>query len=1098
VSDTGSAISGDFSSLGSDPDVTSIGVTSGVLSLAESAYSNSNDLTALAKMTGSYTVDVTGALVAQVSTVENAIYGGTPTLSIAVSDLGANITDAALQTLGADPDVTSISVITDNLVLTEAQFTGAAEAAGLAKMTGAYGISVGSVAVDQVATVEGQTGLGGTPTLTLQVVDYGTAFTSSVLTNLGSDPDVSEIFVISGAISLSEAHFVSSGDQAGLAKMTSIYTVDVTGVLVGQVSTVEGYVGAMGGTPTLSIAVSDVASNITDSALQTLGADNDVTSIAVTSGAIALTTAQYLGTPEGVGLDKMTGHYTVDVSGATFAQVATIEGTSVGGNPTLSITVTDSGSNITSAALVSLGADNSVATITDSSGPIVLTEAQFTNANDIAGLAKMSGSYTVDVTGVHVAQVSTVEGETGPGGTPTLVIGVVDTGANITDAALQSLGADGDVSTIQVSNGAIALTESQFTGTPEGAGLAKMTGTFDIAVSGVSVAQVSTVEGVSISGSPNLSIAVSDVGSNLTDSALQSLGIDGKVTSIADSSGVIALTEAQFTGTDEDLALAKMTGAYTVDVSGVSVAEIGAVEAVNLTGSPTLSIAVSDTGGGITSASLASMGTDNDVTSITVTGGAIALTESQFITSADEKGLEKITSAFTVDVTGVLVGQVATVTSDFSNLTNSGNGTLSIAVNDTAVHVANNAPALNTNTAVTSVVVTDSAAHVVTDLDILNGVEALTSITLTDPTPVLSLTESQFTGGLLALETIQNASFAIDVTNATASQAGTVNSDFTALSNEAQATLSIAVFDNAANVANYFGTFGRVTSVHVTDSEANIDANIDVLEGVHPLTTITITNATPVLSLTATQVLDDSEALAVVTNSAVTLDTTGATAAQAASIVSEISGFSNGSHFTLATAVSDNAVNIANALNALVSDDVSSLTINDSNPLNITYAQFQADSSVLGKLTGTDTVKVTGVTGQAYGSFTDTYINGSVGETVENNTNGSTSVIGYVNSLQFQPSGPSAHVETINVTGTHLDNFIFAGTFGNVSVTGFSLANDAIQFSSAEFANVAAVELHTTQVNGNAVVTLDSGDTITMVGISAASFEAHSNDWSFT
>jgi hypothetical protein len=276
-----------------------------------------------------------------------------------------------------------------------------------------------------------------------------------------------------------------------------------------------------------------------------------------------------------------------------------------------------------------------------------------------------------------------------------------------------------------------------------------------------------------------------------------------------------------------------------------------------------------------------------------------------------------------------------------------------------------------------------------------------------------------------------------------------------------------------------------------------VDANIAGLDLVSQLTAVTLTGATPVLSLTATQVLSDSHVLAAITNSAFTLDANGATAAQAAAIVSEIGGLSDGGHATLAIAVSDSASNISSALNALVNDNVSSLTINDSNPLNITYAQFQADSSVLSTLTGTDTVNVTGVTGQAYGSFIDTYINGSVAETIENNTNGSTAAIGYVNSLTFTPAGPSAHVETINVTGEHLESFDFSGSFGNVSVTGFSVANDAIQFSSAEFANVAAVELHATQVNGNAVVTLDSGDTITMVGITLNSFEAHSNDWTF-
>ena len=203
----------------------------------------------------------------------------------------------------------------------------------------------------------------------------------------------------------------------------------------------------------------------------------------------------------------------------------------------------------------------------------------------------------------------------------------------------------------------------------------------------------------------------------------------------------------------------------------------------------------------------------------------------------------------------------------------------------------------------------------------------------------------------------------------------------------------------------------------MTDTEANIDANIAVLDTVNELNAVTVTNATAVLTLAAAQVLASSPVLGDVTNSAFTVDVTGATAAQAYSIVSELTGLSDAGHITYAIGVSDTAASIAAALNSLETEHVNSLTIGDSNPLNITYTQFQNDGTVLGKLTGTDTVNVTGVTGQAYGSFTDTYINGSVAETIENNTNGSTTAIGYANGFTFTPAGPGAHAETITVDG---------------------------------------------------------------------------------
>jgi hypothetical protein len=277
-----------------------------------------------------------------------------------------------------------------------------------------------------------------------------------------------------------------------------------------------------------------------------------------------------------------------------------------------------------------------------------------------------------------------------------------------------------------------------------------------------------------------------------------------------------------------------------------------------------------------------------------------------------------------------------------------------------------------------------------------------------------------------------------------------------------------------------------------------VAANLDTLNAVSALTSIKVEGTDPTLSLTAAQFEGGTTALGDITNSTFTIDVTSATAAQAATVATEFGGLGNEAHATLSIAVSDTALDISNAMTVLEANAyVTSLTISDSNALNIDYAQFNAGTTLLSELTGTATVNVSGVTGQAYGSFTDTYIGGTIAETVENNTNNSTSVIGYANDLTFAPAGPSSHVESITTTGTHGDTFVFTGSFGNVTVTGFSLANDFIEFSHTEFANVAAVELHATQVNGNAVVTLDSGDTITFSGVSLASFEAHATDWSF-
>ena len=1087
VTDIGARFtSAELVTLGADPKVTSISVMSGVVSLTEAAFTRATDDAGLHKFIGSYTVDVTGVTVAEVATVEAVSgLGGTPTLSIAVSDIAANLTSAALVALGGDNNVTSIAVSSGAISLTEAQFV--ADGAGLGKLTGAYTVDVTGVSYLQVATVEGIS-LPGTPTLSIAVSDTGGDLTSSALAALGGDPKVTSIAVTTGAISLTESQFV--GDTAGLGKLIGSYAVDVTGVSYLQVSTVEGI--SLPGTPTLSIAVSDTGGDLTSSALAALGGDPKVTSITVTTGAISLTEAQFAA--DTAGLAKMAGTYTVDVTGVTVADIPTVEGISLPGTPTLSIAVSDTGTAI-SGALATLGSDNDITSISVSSGNLSLAEAAFTA--DTAGLAKMTGSYTVDVTGVTVGKVATVEAVTGLGGTPTLSIAVSD-GGSVISGALSSLGSDSDVTSITVSSGNLSLTEAAFTA--DTAGLGKMAGSYTVNVTGVTVTEIPTVEGVSLSGTPTLSIAVNDTGSAVSGD-LSSLGSDSNVTSIALSSGILSLTGSEYSNSNDLTALSKMTGSYTVDVSSATVAEASSVESATYGGTPTLSIAVSDVGSAFTASALVSLGSDGDVTSIAVTSGQISLTETQFTTTADQAGILKIEGSFAVNVTGVTAGQAATVTADFQNLSNSDDGTLSISVSDTAAHVATNAPALNTNLEVTTVSVTDTAAHVVTYLDTLDGVEALSTITLSDATPVLTMTEANFAGGLLALGAIQNASFAIDVTGVLASQAATVASDFQGITFVGTPTLSIAVADNASDVAGDEAALNAnsyITSVAVTDTAANVATYLDTLDDVTAPTTIRVEGTTPSLSLTAAQFEGGTTALGEITNSTFAIDVTSASAAQAATIATEFGGLGNEAHATLSIAVSDTALDISNAMTVLEANAyVTSLTISDSNALNIDYAQFNAGSTLLSELTGTATVNVTGVTGQAYGSFTDTYISGTLAETVDNNTNGSTSVIGYANNLTITAVGPSSHVESITTTGAHGDTFVFTGSFGNDSVTGFNVANDSIEFSHTEFANVAAVEQHTTQVNGNAVVTLDSGDTITFVGVSMNSFEAHATDWSF-
>ena len=905
ISDTGGDLTNSaLTTLGADSRVASIAVSSGAINLTESQFTTSGVDAGLSKMSGAYTIDVSGVTAAQVVTVEGIALGGTPTLSIAVSDSGANLTSVVLVSLGANAKVTLVAVTSGPIVLTEAQFTNSNDIAGLVKVTGNYTVDVTGVTVAQVSTVEAVNLAPSTPSLSIAISDTGADLSGIVLQNYYDDSNIGSITVTSGAISFTEAQFTNSLNAAAFSKLAGTYTVDVSSVTVAQVSTVEAV--SLSGTPTLSIAVADTGAHLTSAALLTLGGDADVTSIALTSGVIALGEAQYTSAGDDAGLAKVVGTYTIDVRNVAVAQVAAVEAiTGLGGTPTLSIAVTDSGSNITGAALATLGADGKVTSITDTGGAISLTEAQYTGAATDAGLAKMIGTYTVDVSST-VAQVSAIEAITGLGGTPTLSIAVSDVGANFTNTALTNLGSDPDVTSITVSSGAISLTESQYTYSLVDAGLDKVTGNFTVDVSGVQISQVSTVEGLTLASTPTLSIAVSDIGSNFTDSALQSLGTDNDVTSIAVSSGAIVLNGVQFTGPHEGMAFAKMTGTYTVDVTGISVAQIPTIEGVSLAGTPTLSIGVYDIGGNLTGAVLSTLGSDTKVTSISDAGGVLSLTEAQFTSSSVDAGLAKMTGSYTVDVSGVTAAQVSVVEGQTGL---GGTPSLSLAVSDVGANF-------------NSVNLTNFGS----DSDIA-------SITVTSG--AISLTESQFanTNVDAGLDKV-TGNFTVDVSGVLVSQIGTVEG----VSLSSTPTLSIAVFDTGSHVTSDFYNLGG-------------DANI---------TSIAVTSGALSLDVSVYAVGNDLAALAKMTGS-YTIDLTGVSVAQ----IELAEGATYGGTPTLSIAVSDSGLNLTDAvLQSLgVDSNVTSISVNDSNPISLTEAQFTGAPELAGlaKMTGSYTVDVSGV-----------------------------------------------------------------------------------------------------------------------------------------
>jgi probable HAF family extracellular repeat protein len=106
----------------------------------------------------------------------------------------------------------------------------------------------------------------------------------------------------------------------------------------------------------------------------------------------------------------------------------------------------------------------------------------------------------------------------------------------------------------------------------------------------------------------------------------------------------------------------------------------------------------------------------------------------------------------------------------------------------------------------------------------------------------------------------------------------------------------------------------------------------------------------------------------------------------------------------------------------------------------------------------------------------------SLGATVTANANGNDNVI-------YVGSG-----DTVTV-GTGQDSLIFEqtapGSIGAVTINHFNPSKDVIQIQSALATSVTPVD----DSQGNAVITVDSGDTITLVGVHAAAL--HTSDFHF-
>jgi len=304
--------------------------------------------------------------------------------SYSVLDSAANITANlnALESLAVSSTLASIALTdstTPTITLTAAQQT--ADAAALAKITSPYNLVItgGTVSAAVAATATSAVSVSDTSANVL-------TYLSQLQTQTAAGRITSIAFTDSTAPTLALTASQYSADTAVLGKITSAYSLSVSGVTAADASTIVGQAHVT------SVVVSDTLANVLASiaALQPLAAGAELSSITLTDSStptLALTPAQLLADSAVLGV--ISSSYNLSLSADPVTGTIIKGG---GGNDTLVTQVNDI-SGVTITGIQTLDAPGI--------GEITLTAAELSEFSTLTtdGVLAAAGAGTYDLTG---------------------------------------------------------------------------------------------------------------------------------------------------------------------------------------------------------------------------------------------------------------------------------------------------------------------------------------------------------------------------------------------------------------------------------------------------------------------------------------------------------------------------------------------------------------------------------------------------------------------------------------------------------------------------------------------------------------------------
>lgn len=570
-----------------------------------------------------------------------------------------------------------------------------------------------------------------------------------------------------GALTLSADDYLSGVHDGLVAKFGGAATFAVTGATIAQAQT------AAADAVVTKIDLSDESAAIEDNltALETLADTGKLHAITnqTPTTALNLTAASLTAAAQGV-LDLIKGgSYGLSVTGVDAAAAKSLVAAN---HKIVNLQVTGDAASISANLSDLTGLGKRLTTITQTDAPsalLTLTGTAF--EQNAATLEKIQGGFLA-----VLSQVSAAKAATFAASNQVSSLSVSDTGAHISGAwaSLAQLGSkltgvtESDSSNLQMTmadwtNG--QALKDKFTTSP----------TFSI-----SAVQTSQVAALAADSAVN-AIQVEDTAAALS-AALTSLATEAKVNQLVVSDPTVALEMSAQTYADQAATLGKVkNGDYAVSLTQVAAATAGTLAADHHVSS----MVISDTAAEIGSNFNAIAATDKvDSMTLTNPGGTITLTAAQILANATT--LNKIESSF----------QLSATAATMANLEDLGN-------------VAE----------VTSIGINDSADNVSTGLgDVIALGGSLADITLTDATPVLAMSEADWTTGASALAKITN-SYQVDVSDTAAGDAATIAANAT--------VRKVVVADAAANivgnwdalVALYNDGAGKLTGLSLTDGD---------------------------------------------------------------------------------------------------------------------------------------------------------------------------------------------------------------------------------------------------------------------------------------